>query len=208
MDTDRAIKLPGRVNGWPVDNRIQKGTTMNFRDTTARLLQTLVAEKIGYALIGGFAVGLWGVSRGTVDMDFLVLREDLERLDRVMKQLGFTLYYRSENVSQFESASGGIDFLHAFRSHTREMLTRAVEREIFAGASAVRVLRPDDLIGMKVQAMANAPERTGLDLYDIEGLMRLHAAALDWQLIEEYFTLFDMQPLFAILKEKYHAPQR
>ena len=83
------------------------------------------------------------------------------------------------------------------------MLSRAVERAIFEGEIVVRVLRPDDLIGMKIQAIANDPQRTPLDRYDIEELLRLHGATLDWQMVEEYFDLFDMNTLFAELRSKY-----
>jgi hypothetical protein len=83
------------------------------------------------------------------------------------------------------------------------MLGRAVDRAIFAGEITVRVLRPDDLIGMKIQAIANDPDRAPLDRYDIEELMRLHGATLDWLLVGEYFDLFEMQTLFAELKTKY-----
>ena len=176
---------------------------MNFRTTLQQLVRSFVEEEIGYALIGGYAVGLWGVARGTVDIDFLVSRDDLPRLDRIMTQCGFALIYRSENVSQYRSPAGGIDFLHAFRRHSLAMLSRAVERAIFAGEIVVRVLRPDDVIGMKIQAIANDPDRTPLDRYDIEELLRLHGATLDWLLVEEYFDLFEMQPLFAELKAKY-----
>jgi hypothetical protein len=176
---------------------------MNFRTTLQQLVRSFVEEEIGYALIGGYAVGLWGVARGTVDIDFLVVRDDLPRLDRIMTQCGFALIYRSENVSQYRSSAGGIDFLHAFRRHSLAMLSRAVERAIFEGEIVVRVLRPDDLIGMKIQAIANDPARTPLDRYDIEELLRLHGSTLDWQLVEEYFDLFEMQPLFTELKVKY-----
>jgi hypothetical protein len=176
---------------------------MNFRTTLHHLVRGFVDEGIGYALIGGYAAGLWGVARGTVDIDFLVVHDDLPRLDRIMTQCGFSLVHRSENVSQFSSPRGGIDFLHAFRRHSLAMLGRAVERTIFAGEIVVRVLRPDDLIGMKIQAIANDPQRTALDRYDIEELLRLHGATLDWQLVEEYFDLFEMRDLFIELKGKY-----
>ena len=176
---------------------------MDFRTTLQKLVRAFVDEGIGYALIGGYAVGLWGVARGTVDIDFLVERDELERLDRIMTACGFALLHRSDNVSQYSSPGGGIDFIHAFRRHAQAMLARAVERTIFAGEVTVRVLRPDDLIGLKVQAIANDPQRTALDRYDIEELLRLHGATCDWQLIEEYFALFDLQALFTELKNRY-----
>lgn len=183
-----------------------RGHTMDFKTTLQQLICAFDDANIDYALIGGFAVGLWGVARGTVDLDFLVDRDALPRLDPIMAQCGFSLAYRSENVSQFTSPSGGIDVLHAFRHHSRAMLGRSAERSLFAGSVLVRVLRPEDLIGLKVQALANDPDRTHFDRYDIEELMRLHGATLDWTLIEDYFDLFEMGELFLELRGKY-APQ-
>lgn len=151
---------------------------------------------------------LWGVARGTVDMDFLVRRDDLEKLDRIMAQLGYEIRFRSENVSQYVASQGlfgEIDFLHAFREPTRRMLERAAEKTIFTDALAVRVLQPEDLIGLKIQAIANNRDREQGDMYDIEELVRLHGTTLDWDRIEEYCTIFDRPDLFVALKEKHHA---
>jgi len=38
---------------------------MNFKSTLQQLVRSFVDTEIGYALIGGYAVGLWGVARGT-----------------------------------------------------------------------------------------------------------------------------------------------
>ena len=179
-----------------VSDRLQIGNWRNSRPS----------PRSGYALIGRFAVGLWGVARGTVALDFLVDRDALPRLDPIMAQCGFSLVYRSENVSQFSSPAGGVDFLHAFRRHSRTMLGRAVERSLFAGTMTIKVLRPEDLIGLKVQALANDPGRMPFDRYDIEELMRLHGATLDWTLVEDYFILFERGELFQELRGKY-APK-
>lgn len=180
---------------------------MNFRTILENLLFAFRAEDVRYALIGGYAVGLWGVVRGTVDVDFLVRRDDLDKLDRIMTSLGYELRHRSENVSQYTSAQallGEIDFLHAFRIHSVRMLERTVEKTIFQESLSIRVLQPEDLIGLKIQAIANNESREHLDMYDIEELMRLHGSSMDWQLIEEYFDVFDQQDLFARLKGKFH----
>jgi hypothetical protein len=178
---------------------------VNFRSVTEQLLTSFHEKGIEYALIGGFAVGLWGVTRGTLDMDFLIRRDDLHEIDPIMDALGYSIRHRSDNVSQYFSSSGEVDFLHAFRSHTLGMLKRAVEKPVFAGSFTVRVLRPEDLIGLKLQAIANNQERERLDMYDIEELMRLHDSTMEWRLLEEYFDIFDMQTLFAALKRKYHV---
>jgi len=42
-------------------------------------------------------------------------------------------------------------------------------------------------------------------MYDIEMLMKIHGKVLDWELIAEYFELFESTPLFLELKRKYYA---
>jgi hypothetical protein len=183
---------------------------LNFKTVTEKLLTSFKDQNIRYALIGGYAIGLWGVARGTVDMDFLVLRDDLDKLDPIMTSLGYELHFRSENVSHyiaFHSLFGQIDFLHAFRGPTVRMLEQAAEKTIFGDLLSIRVLRPEDLIGLKIQAMANNESREPVDMSDIEELMRLHGDLLDWELIGEYCAIFDKQELFAALKKKYHADQ-
>jgi len=163
---------------------------------------------VAYALIGGYAVGIWGVPRGTVDMDFLVPKEDMTVVREIMSVLGYQILFSSENVTQFTSTAPGlgeIDFLHAFRPASLAMLKRAVDKRIFSNGVTIKVLLPEDLIGLKVQAMSNNDSREHLDRYDIETLMKLHGRTMDWQLIEGYFALFELLPLFTELKEKYHA---
>jgi hypothetical protein len=181
---------------------------LNFRTVTEKLLTAFKEQNVEYALIGGYAVGLWGVARGTLDMDFLVRRDDLERLDRIMDGLGYELHHRSENVSQYAAPQvlfGEIDFIHAFRPHALRMLERAMEKTIFNDDLSVKVLPPEDLIGLKIQAIVNNERREHGDMHDIEELMRLHGNTMNWQLIEEYFAVFDRQELFFILKGTYHG---
>jgi hypothetical protein len=181
---------------------------MNFKSVAEKLLASFVEEKIRYALIGGFAVGLWGAARATIDMDFMVLREDLDSLDGIMASLGYELRFRSENVSHFVAADklfGEVDFLHAFRQPSLRMLERAREMNIFGEEIAIRVLIPEDLIGLKLQAIANNTERESADMADIEALMRIHGPELDWEQIEEYFALFEMNERFVLLKGRFHG---
>jgi len=181
---------------------------MDFKTVTKKLLAAFTEENVAYALIGGYAVGLWGVPRGTVDMDFLIRRDDLEKVHRIMETLGYETVHASENVTQYVSPLalfGEIDFLHAFRGASLRMLSRAVEKPIFLNGLTIRVLLPEDLIGLKTQAIANNADRESLDRYDIESLMRIHAASMDWDLIEEYFELFEMSDVFCELERKYHA---
>jgi Uncharacterised nucleotidyltransferase len=171
---------------------------MKFRLVMEKLMTAFHGEGIRYALMGGFALGLWGVGRSTVDLDILVERKDVGKVDRIMLDLGYECRYKSENVSQYVSALnifGEVDFLHAFREASLDMLGRAEEKAIFGNELSVSVLRPEDLVGLKLQAIKNNPAREQSDAADIESLLLLQKENLDWQLIGKYFKLFEMEDL-------------
>lgn len=179
---------------------------MDFKAVTQNLLSAFETDGIRYALIGGFAMGAWGVPRSTVDIDFLIHRSDLQKVHRILTKMGYTCRYQTENVSQFVSSLevfGEIDILHAFREISLGMLQRAEDRKIFKETMSIKVLKVEDLIGLKVQAIANDPSRELIDLADIESLLETYCATIDWGIIEEYFALFEFNDQFSELKNKY-----
>lgn len=182
--------------------------SLNFVETTLAVVESFNHAGIRYALIGGVALGLRGVQRNTFDVDFLVARDDLGKVDEILAKLNFSLRYRSDNVSHFNAANphgGSIDCIHAFRRPSLRMLERAEQMPVFSDNVSVPVVRPDDLIGLKVQAMANDTRRWTQDLNDIEDLMQIHARVMDWDLLEDFFLLFGFEDMFRTLAERYRA---
>lgn len=183
---------------------------MDFKTVTSSLIGVLEQEKVSYALIGGFAVSLWGYQRATVDIDFLVNRNDMGKVRRILEDQGYSCIHASENVTQFKSFDknqGNLDFLHAFRPASLAMLERVVHKTIFDGEQTIPVVMPEDLIGLKAQAINNDPSRRPMDMADIEALMKILGESLDWKLIEGYFELFGMQETFAGLRQTYDKSQ-
>lgn len=180
---------------------------MDFKTVLGLVLRGFNKGKVRYGLIGGFALGVLGVPRATVDLDFLVHRDDLDKIDKVMKSNGYECVYKSENVSQYVSALkifGEVDFLHAFRKASIRMLEKAEEKEVFEGSLKLKVLRPEDIIGLKLQSVANDQSRATQEYADIEALMGYYKRNLDWELIEDYFSIFGQEVKFAELKDKYY----
>ena len=170
---------------------------MDFKSVLSILLKKFVEQDIRYSLIGGFALGLWGVGRTTVDIDFLINRDDINKLDTIMKGLGYECRYRSDNVSQYISpleVFGEVDFLHAFRETSLNMLGRAEDKEIFNGSLKIKVLKPEDIIGLKLQAIKNNSERKEKELSDIKSLLGIYKY-LDWSLIEKYCNILEMDDM-------------
>lgn len=58
---------------------------MDFKLVMKKLLAAFEREGIRYALMGGFALGFWGVHRATIDIDFLVDRDDLDKISLIWK---------------------------------------------------------------------------------------------------------------------------
>jgi len=164
------------------------------------------AQGIDFALMGGFALGIWGAQRATIDLDFLILLDDMEPAHTILTSLGYELRHKSENVSQYISplkTFGEIDFLHAFRAVSKAMLQRAAKKEIFSAGLTIKVLQPEDIIGLKVQALTNDPSRKNIDFADIETLIHHYGSRLDWQLVKSYFDLFEQGDLFKSLRGRY-----
>ncbi|MCX5797658.1 MAG: nucleotidyl transferase AbiEii/AbiGii toxin family protein [Elusimicrobia bacterium] len=183
---------------------------MDFERVLKTLLEEFDEKRVRYALMGGVALGVWGAPRTTLDIDFLVHHDDLDALHEAMHALGYDRVVLTENVSQYHHEAPGlgyVDFVHAFRRISLEMLGRAVERPVFGGTRQVRVLPPEDVIGLKVQAIVNDPEnRKAKDSADIEALMEARGAELDWERVEEFYQLFALEQEARRLRERFdHA---
>jgi hypothetical protein len=175
-----------------------------------RVLRALLAEfdqnQIRYAAVGGFALGVLGHVRATMDLDFLVHRDDLDKLHGRMAALGYERVVQTKNVSHYrhrDHAWGGIDFVHAFREASLAMLARAKSYPVFGGKQNIRTVEPEDVIGLKVQAMTNDPQRKPQDIADVEALMQLYGSKLDWARIQEFYDIFGIGGEAKTLKERF-----
>lgn len=163
---------------------------------------------VRYALIGGLAMALRGVQRATFDLDFLLMLSDLETADSILNEEGCIRVFKSDNVSHYQNpAQGGlrVDVLHAFRGPSLGMLERADRMELASGCSAP-VLRIEDIVGLKIQALVNNPSRALGDWNDIHRLLRHageQALALEWGLIEDYLEIFKLSDKLIELRGVY-----
>ena len=184
---------------------------MDLEKALRFIVEDFAESKVPYALIGGMALGAWGIVRSTMDLDFLVLREDRGRVERVMLDRLYRLVHASEDVSQYASdlkPLGSVDFIHAFRAMARAIIARAAEVAVFGGALTVRVALPEDIIGLKVQAMHNDPGRAERERSDIRLLLERHRDRLDWALLGDYFELFSDDAAVRQLRSELDAFER
>lgn len=176
---------------------------MNFKKVFEILITEFQKNKIDFALIGGHALSFMGVERTTVDIDFAVLLEQSNSADDIMKKYGYKNLHKTEDVANYSSQIaefGQVDFLFAHRKYALQMLKRAELREVFG--FKIKVIKPEDLIGLKIQSSSNDPLRYNKDMGDIEGIISKNIKTLDFEIIREYFGLFEREKeLDVILSE-------
>lgn len=100
---------------------------MNFKKLFELLIPEFQKGKIDFALIGALALHFSGVTRETVDIDFVVLLNQSEKLNEIMQKYGYQAQQRNENVANYFPLYPGlpqIDFLFAHRKYALEMLKR------------------------------------------------------------------------------------
>ena len=181
---------------------------MNFQKVFKEVTSQLDESGIRYALIGGFAMPLRGVQRATVDLDFILMLEDLEKAEAIFTRAGYQRAFQSENVSHYISEDtelGRIDILHAYRGPTLSMLERA-DRIETGGESSLPVVQIEDIVGLKIQASVNDPRRKTRDYADIRMMLETSnetGRSIDWELLEDYLDLFKIGSELSELKSWY-----
>lgn len=166
---------------------------IDLRKTLTLAHVVLDKNGISHALIGGFALAVYGNHRATSDIDFLADGSKKELIKKTLQDEGFKLNHESVEVLQF-SGPGFLDILLANRPLSQEMLKNSVQN-ISLG---VYVLRPEDLIGLKIQAYKNDVSRELQDKADIQKL--LEKPNLDLTTVKKYADLFQEWEVIQNLK--------
>lgn len=171
---------------------------MNLKEVLQTLVARLNERGVEFALSGGLALSSMGIFRFTNDLDFLLEANHKDLTDQVMRDLGYEMQdFSTEEIVSYLSplrVFGQVDFLLARRKYTRAMLARARKVAVFGGEFEVKTILPEDLIGLKVQAIHNDPvNRLHIDSADIRQILARHKDSLDMGLVREYFKVFDRE---------------
>jgi hypothetical protein len=173
---------------------------MNLKEVLKILIARFQKDEIDFVLSGGLALSTMGIFRFTKDIDFLVYEESKSAIHGIMTDLDYQKQeFSNEDIFSYLSqlkALGQVDYLFARRRYTRAMMRRAEKRSIFDGEYEVRTLLPEDLIGLKVQAISNDPgNRFPVDAPDIQRILKINIDKIDMELVKEYFRIFDKERL-------------
>ncbi|MGH7802826.1 MAG: hypothetical protein ACREQJ_00635, partial [Candidatus Binatia bacterium] len=130
--------------------------------------------------------------------DFLVDAVGADHLHEALLAAGERCLHRNEELANYESTTvelAPVDVLYARRPATLAMLERA-QKGSPPNTDAdvvVPVVDAEGIIGLKVQAMANAPVRRDRERDDIRELLTAHRGRLDLELIRDYYRRFGLE---------------
>lgn len=168
---------------------------MNFKEVLKNISKRFNEEKVDFALIGAFALIQIGIERATRDIDFIISGEDIGKVEKIMHGLTYETVQTTRTFSQFESplkVFGNIDFLHAIGESGLQILREAKEKHVLG--QIIKVVQPEDLVGLKVLAYANDARREQIDKSDIQKIREACQTGqlkLDLRKIEFYYKIFE-----------------
>jgi len=159
------------------------------------VLAALTAQLTTPVLVGGWALGYYGVARQTLDADLMIAETDFDLASGILSGHGYRLVYRSPLFARFQGEAGMMDVDLLFLG--AEVL-KPIAREgktVALGGVAIRVPSLRHLLAMKLHALKhNGAERAGKDLPDILNLLTCNDLTLDG-------------PEFAALCASYGTPE-
>ncbi len=129
-------------------------------DAAQRCHEALAAAKIPHAVIGGVAVCLHGYQRNTVDVDWLLRKDDTPAIRQTLAEAGFT-GNRSQFVLTGDRAGKGAEFL----------LPDPAVKGIVTEIEGLPVLSLARLIETKIACGQGNLRRTHKDLADVVELI-------------------------------------
>jgi len=167
-----------------------------FLDAIELVLRVARQGQFRVALIGGFALPFHGVRRATGDVDFLVDASGSEPVHRALLAAGARCLHRSVDAANYAAGTSRLaplDFIYAHRARARDMLQRARPRPLRSARRRVPVVDAEALIGLKLQALVNAPSRRAQDEADIRALFAARGNSLNDAIVRDYYRLFGLE---------------
>ena len=165
----------------------------------------LVKNDIPYALIGAFAMSLYGLPKFTADIDLLTEGRFRRLISSIMERLGYNRFQMTKSFAQFDSelgVLGKMDFMFVNTKDGQDILNRRiiVKDELIGDHP---VIQPTDFIILKLMAIANNPKRISKDEGDILDVLKVNEEGL----IHEAFEKLDRGRIY-LFAERFGQRER
>ena len=157
-------------------------------------------EKAGirYVLIGGFAINSYGITRDTLDIDFLTCRVDYDKIVGVLKKEGYREYQLTETFARLESKEPklmNLDFIFVDLDILTRMLQEA--RTITMVGKKFKVPSLNHMIALKLHAVKhNLENRWFKDVPDLVQLIRKNGVEMRSREMKDLFLSYGTKKLY------------
>ncbi|MDP2939321.1 MAG: nucleotidyltransferase [Candidatus Omnitrophota bacterium] len=149
---------------------------MNNQSAFHLITQIMQKENVSGVLIGGFAINFYKVTRQTADIDFLITKEDFDKISVALEKSGYRQSRFEENFVQLKSSNLSlmdIDFMFVDRETLTKILDEAKPVKITGKTFIIPSL--NHLIALKLHSIKYNPKiRLLSDLPDIISLIRIN----------------------------------
>jgi hypothetical protein len=147
---------------------------MDILDELKTLTKRLNEENIEYALCGGLALAIYALPRATLDIDILIEAKQLERIERIVHDLGYTIKaepmefqggkIKIHRVTKIETDTGEALFLDMLLVTPEIQEAWNNRLEVAWAHGTIKVVSPEGLILLK------SFRKSGQDQDDIDFL--------------------------------------
>jgi hypothetical protein len=169
-----------------------------------------VAAGLEYLLIGGHALNAYGTPRATLDVDFLVRREDQQRWRELLSREGFQLQHDGGNFLQLSPPYGvewPLDLMLVAEDSFRKIWTDS--RKLSCLGVTTRVPGPLHFIALKLHALTHGPaSRKAKDFGDILTLSREITSPTESAELREIFLKFSNETIYGEFQQALGNPDR
>lgn len=173
--------------------------------TVFHLLST-VFDKSGISgvLIGGFAVNYYKVSRQTADIDFLITKDDFEKILSPLEEAGYKQDYAQEVFARLKGNElylMDIDFMFVDKETLDKIIKDAKEITIAGQKFIVPAL--EHLIALKLHALKYNPKvRENKDLPDIISLILINKVKVKAKAFKDLCLKYGTEELYHKILER------
>lgn len=174
--------------------------------TVFHLISALSKTKdINCVLIGGFAVNYYKVTRQTADVDFLITKEDFEKILSALEKAGFRLDFSQEVFARLTSSNRtylmDLDFMFVDKGTLNKIIKDGKRTRIAGGEFILPSLK--NLIALKLHSLKHNPKiRENKDLPDIINLLRINKVDFKSKEFKDLCLKYGTEEIYHTILEK------
>lgn len=171
---------------------------MTFQELLNLLSVESRLRNLDLVLVGGWALSFYGVSRQTLDVDFLTSEGHIDALDPLLTSAGYRRVYRTELFVKYRAEAGellDVDLLLVEADTLRSIRTEG--RTIQTGGAEFVVPSLFHLIAMKLHALKhNRERRQGRDMPDVLALIDANGVDVRGETFKQLCLRFGTSQLY------------